>query len=207
MKKTSMILAIIFMVSAGFAQQKIERYAVKSGHIKYDISGNTKGTREIWWDNYGDLSRTEVNTVTTTRFLGTTSESKTHTLNIMKGDRFWSVNYLNNTAQKGTSSLYDETVEISESMTEAEAEKLGEDVLSSLGGERLGTESFLGKNCEVISVLGIKSWIYKGVLLKSEGNLLGFKTNEVAVKFDENASISASKFIAPTDVTYTEINY
>lgn len=207
MKKSTLILVILFMVSAGFAQQKNARYAVKSGYIKYDITGNTKGTREIWWDNYGDLSRTEVNTVTTTRFLGTTSESKTHTLNIMKGDHFWSVNYLNNTAQKGTSSLYEETLEISESMTEAEAEKLGEDILASLGGERLGTESFLGKSCEIISVLGMKSWIYKGVLLKSEGNLLGFKTNEVAVKFDENETISASKFIAPTNVTYTEINY
>lgn len=207
MKKTFLFLAILAIVNCGFGQQKHNKYAVKSGYIKYDISGNTKGTKEIWWDNYGDISRTEVNTVTTTRFLGTTSETKAHTLNIMKGDKFWSIDYINNTAQKGTSVIYEETAEIANSMTEAEAKKLGEEILASMGGERLGTETFMGKPCEVVSVMGVKSWIYKGLLLKSEGNLLGFKTNEVAVKFDENVSVAASRFVAPTDVTYTEINY
>ncbi len=205
MKKTLLFFAILAIVNCGFGQQKHNKYAVKSGYIKYDISGNTKGTKEIWWDNYGDISRTEVNTVTTTRFLGTTSETKTHTLNIMKGDKFWSIDYLNNTAQKGISPVYQQATEMSENMTEAEAKKLGEDILASMGGERLGNELFLGKSCEIVTLLGIKSWIYKGLLLKSEGNLLGFKTNEIAVKFDENISVPASRFVAPTDVSFINI--
>ena len=205
MKKTFLIVLLLTFAISIMAQPKNARYAVKSGYIKYDISGNTKGTKEIWWDNYGDISRTEVNTVTTTRFLGTTSETKTHTLNILKGDKFWSINYINNSAQKGTSAIYQETAEIANSMTEAEAKKLSEDILASMGGERLGTEPLMGRSCEVVSVMGVKSWIYKGLLLKSEGNLLGFKTNETAVKFDENTTVPASRFVAPTDVTFINI--
>ena len=36
------------------AQDQLKKYAIKSGHIEYELTGSTTGTKTVWWDNYGD---------------------------------------------------------------------------------------------------------------------------------------------------------
>lgn len=204
MKKIVSTSLLLFFLISVMAQQKNSQYAIKSGHVVYELSGNTTGTREVWWDNYGEIQRTETKSVTITKFFGSTTEKKTHTVSIIKKDKFWFVDYIEKTAQKGTNPAYQQTNEMTQNMTEAEQKKFADDLLASLGGERLGTETFMGRKCEMVSVLGVKSWIYMGVVLKSEGNLLGFKSNEIATKFEENCTLPSSTFNPPTDVQYTE---
>jgi hypothetical protein len=73
------------------------------------------------------------------------------------------------------------------------------------GGHWLAPEEFLGRTCEVFELYGFKSWAYKGVPLKTEGTSAGFTVSIVATKFEENASIPASRFEIPKDVTIQDM--
>lgn len=46
-------------------------------------------------------------------------------------------------------------------------------VFEMFGGERIGKGKVLGVECDIISVMGAKSWIYKGLVLKSEVQMMG----------------------------------
>ena len=68
-------------------------------------------------------------------------------------------------------------------MTDSEKEQFANQLIDSLGGERLGTERILGCDCEIITLLGSKGWNCKGVTLKSEVETLGVTANETAISF------------------------
>ena len=89
-------------------------------------------------------------------------------------------------------------------MNEAEKQAFYDQTLADLGGKKLGKEKFLGRDCDVISLMGSKSWIYQGVTLKNETSLLGITNNETAIDFQENIKISADKFVPPTDIDWVE---
>ena len=57
-----------------------------------------------------------------------------------------------------------------------------------MGGKKIGTEKFLGKQTDIweIKQMGTKSWVWKGVTLKTESNMMGMKINIVATKISEN---------------------
>ena len=78
-------------------------------------------------------------------------------------------------------------------------------MMERLGGKKIGNETFLGKNCEVWELTKLKSkvWVYKYIPLKTIMNILGEVTIE-AVKIEENASVSADKFVVPKGFKVTE---
>jgi hypothetical protein len=206
MKKVLLIVLCTLIAVSAQAQQKQKRFLIKSGHIKYELTGNTTGTKEMWWDDYGDKTCETVNSVTVTKIFGMKSESKSKTKTIIIKDKFWAINYLDESASKGTVPYYEESHEMVEDMTEEELRQWGEDMIESLGGERLANEKFMGYDCEVFTVLGSKIWIYRGVSLKLESEILGVTANEIASKFEPNTSVSASIFKPATDVTYEEMD-
>ena len=203
--KTFVILFLLtFSLSIG-AQEKGDRVAVKSGHITYELTGSTKGTKTIWWDNYGDKSYEEIKSTSEIKMFGMVNKEEVHTVNIMIGDKFWSANLLDNTGQKGTTPYYDVSQEIAEDMSDAEAKQLEQQLMDALGGEKLGSETFLDRKCEVMKLLGAKAWIYKGLLLKSEARIMGIEANEIATLFKENISVPASKFKPLSNINYEDI--
>ncbi|MBI9053678.1 MAG: hypothetical protein JEY96_07655 [Bacteroidales bacterium] len=206
MKKIVLSLVCIFSVGILFAQEGIDRYIVKSGYIEYELTGSSKGTKKIWWDDYGDKEREEIKSVSEVKIFGMVQKEEIHSIHISDGNKYWDINLLDGTAVMGTDSYYD-AVDFSEDMTDAEKKKFEDDMLNAFGGEKLAPENFLGYKCEVIEVMGAKSWIYKTVVLKSTVNLMGIEVNEVAIKFDEDISIPASKFEPPSDIEFTENTY
>ena len=200
MKQLILIVTCLLMTFVAATQQKSQIYAIKSGHIEYQLSGNTTGTKSIWWDNYGNLSCTETKSLTVTKMFGFKNETKTHDILILKKGKFWSANLIENTGVKGTIPFQD----ITENMTEAEKEKMGKDLLEAFGGEIVGTENVLGNKCEVVKLMGAKCWIYKGVTLKSEARILGIEAIETAAKFDKNIYVSGPKFTPPSGIDYED---
>lgn len=205
MKKIVLFFALIISVSV-IAQQKNQRFAIKSGYIKYEHTGNTVGTEELWWDDYGNKTCTLEKTVTTTKIFGMKTVDEVHTLEIIVKDKFWTINYADNTATSGDIAFYDASHEIVNELSEKEQEELAQQIFESFGGEKEGKEAIKGYTCDVYSLLGVKSWIYKGIMLKTEGNVLGFKTNTVFSDFKPNSKVTESKFSPPSDVSFSTIS-
>lgn len=202
-------ISILIMVSISFwtiAQQKTQQYAIKSGYVEYQLSGNTSGIKKIWWDSFGEKSKTEINSETTTSIFGMKNVEQTHTIEILIKDKYWTADLKENTGYKGTLAYYKASKTYVESMSQKEQEEFADRLIASLGGQKLTNETVMGYNCEVLTVMGSKIWIHKGVTIKSETKILGMESNEAAVELDFNKSISGSVFIAPSKIKYEDIN-
>lgn len=203
------IFVLITLCAIGFwagAQEKGNRYAVKSGHVTYELTGSTKGTKTVYWDDYGDKSYEEIKAISVVKLFGMTQKEEIHSINIMVGDRFWNANLIDNTGQKGKLDYQDEMQELAGEMTEAEAKQLEKQIMDALGGEKLGKETILNRQCDVIQIMGSKAWVYKGVLLKSQAKVMGIEVNELATLFKENIAVPTSKFEPLANISYQDIS-
>lgn len=206
MKKVILLSLLLCLVAYSFAgAAETRRYAIKSGHITYELTGNVTGEKEVWFDDYGMKYYEEENSTTTIKMLGITNTEKEHTITIMDGENFYDIDMLTKTGSKGTLPSMEQLQSMAENMTKAEQKQLADDVMNSFGGKRLVTEKFLGKTCEVMEIMGMKSWIYNGLTLKSEVEVMGIITNETATSFKENIKVPASKFDPPKGITYEDI--
>ncbi len=206
MKKALLIL-IVFCTSAiiANAQTQSQIYFIKSGYVKMKLGGNSEGTKELWWDDYGQKSCELEKSTTTTKVFGMKNTSENHKLTIIDNGQVWSVNYIDKTGSKTNVPLY-KGKPINE-MSEKEQKELVDKTLNQLGGKRLANEEFMGYNCDVIELLGSKAWSYKNVTLKVESKIMGIELTQTAEVFEPNASVPSSKFVAPKDIEYKEIKH
>jgi hypothetical protein len=202
MNKLVLIATFITISTALCAQTMKGQYGFKSGHVEYELTGNTTGTKTLWWDNYGAQSYTETNSVTVIEMFGIKNETKMHTIMVIDGENFWSADLDKKTGQEGSISSMLGYEAVSE-MTPEEKEQFGEQMIDSLGGERMGTEKIKGCDCEVIYLGGAKSWNCKGVILKLQVEVMGAHANEDAIVFETNISVPASKFVKMPGITYS----
>lgn len=208
MKRILLSLSIAIFAIAAIAQETdYKQFAIKSGYVEYELTGNTAGTKKFWWDNYGEKSRTEIKSTTTIKIFGRTSKEEQHSISVTNGTTNYTWDLIKGTAYKTSNEEYvDMGKELTEGMTEAEIEQMGQDIIDALGGERLGTEKILGKECEVLKIMMAKVWIYKGVPLKSEAKALGISANEIAIEIKENIRIPASTFEPDKGIDFQTID-
>lgn len=135
---------------------------------------------------------------------GMTNETKEQTINVTNGTKYWSADLIEKTGQKGTFSV-DEQLAFYENMTETEKRAFEKQILESYGGSIIGKETIMGYECVIVSIMGAKSWVYKGIVLKTEASILGITIIETAVVFDKNISVAASKFEAYPGINYEDM--
>ena len=201
---------IIITISLLFAfqvqsQQSAMKYAVKSGKIEYKLTGNTTGTKTVYFDDYGEKYYEQLKSVSITKIFGVTDRTETNKITIINKSHFWTIDKINGSNIEGELPFYTSSRSAFENMTEAEQKKFADDLLKSFGGKREGSEKILSYTCEKISVMGSLSWIYEGIILKSETEVMGISANETATSFEKNISIPASKFNAPSGITFTNL--
>lgn len=207
MKKVILILLSIFLLSNLLLGQKKQwRSSIKSGYIEYKLTGNTTGVRYMWWDDFGKKIRVEEKSVSVVKMMGVKNEEKNNYITIMKEGVFWSADMTTHSGQKGKLPDYEEFVKFYEGMTKDEVKDLERQLLSSFGGEKIGKGIVLGKECDIISLMGSKVWLYKGMSLKSEVDVMGIKNKEQAVSFKINIPIPNSKFKPKEGIKYTDIS-
>lgn len=205
--KTTILISLCLLISFwANSQDEVDRYLVKSGYIEYELTGSIKGFKKVWWDEYGDKERIEIESSSEVKIFGMVQKEEEHSIHITNGEKYWHVNLIDGSGVKGIEEYY-EPIDFSEDMTNEEKEQFEEDILKAFGGERLPSEKFLGYTCEVIQVMGAKSWIYKGVVLKYTANLMGVEVNEIAIKFDTKPRIAETLFEPPGDIDFAEGPY
>lgn len=200
-----MVILFVLSFNVILQAQKSHKYAIESGYIKLELTGDTKGTKEIWWDDYGRKTCEFEKSTTTTKMFGISNTQKKDMLTILIKDQYWTVDYLTKEATKGKVPFYSDAQEMTENMTDKEKEEFAEQILKQFGGEKQAKETLKGYECDVISVMGAKTWIYKGVGLKMEAKVLGITSNAMFKEFKPDANVPSSKFEAPKDYKYTDL--
>ncbi len=207
MKKISIIfsLAIVLVSCSGTTQNTLKRYEVKSGIVEYTttISGKVlgskvsgSGTENLFFKNWGaiELKEEQSTQTTTTKMFGKTSTDKTSTHVINKLDNGES--YLADFDKKIIYANRDLMMDMFK-QTNTNAGNTGKNMLESVGGKKIGTESFLGYDCDVWDINGAKQWMYKGVILKLDITVFGIKTVTEATSAKFDISVADSNFELP----------
>ena len=207
MKKLHIFILMILVLSAcsGNSQSKLKRYGVKSGMVQYKIttSGNVmggtisgSGTASLYFKDWGAVELKEEKSTKTTsmKLFGRSKVDKqsTHTMDKLDNGKSYSVDF-------NEKVIYVKNDPMMEMMKESgtDAGEAGKKMLESMGGKKIGNEKYMGYDCEVWSIPGGKEWIYKGVVLKVDVQMMGVRTVKEAtdVKFD--VSVPGSKFELP----------
>lgn len=188
------------------AQNQAKKFAIKSGQLEMKLDGSAKGTKTIYFDDYGDKYYEEEASVTEITMFGVTDKSETNKVLIMNKDRYWSMDKITGENYTGTLAGYQMGKEYAEGLSEAEQKQLVDNVVNALGGQRLGMEDVAGYSCEKMNVMGTNIWVYKGLTLRSEGNIMGVISKEIMTSFEEGIAIPASRFQPPSDLNFTEID-
>lgn len=202
MKKFYFLLIVTFLSVMLKAQEPGKYFFVKSGYIEYELTGNTKGKKQIWFDEYGLKMHTLTESETTIKILGIKNVTKEKKLEIRKGNELWILDLLTNT---GTKTTIDYAIEagkaITNNKTDIQLHETEKKILTDIGAKIEGYETFMDKKCLVFTWGTNKFWQYKGIPLRSEVAMKGLIANsEVAVIFKENTAVPSEKFNIPSGI-------
>jgi hypothetical protein len=172
------------------------KYAIKSGIIEYKTQMMGMEMKQVLtFDDYGSKEVTEV----MAEMMGT----KIHTVTLRKDGFIYSFDMVKKTGTKKPVPAMDNT--------NIDFQNLTEEMVKDMKLKKEGTEEFLGKTCEKITIdyteMEMKGTylVYNGVALKVDTDMGAMKMNLVAEKFEENPSIPAEKFEVPADIKIQEI--
>jgi hypothetical protein len=204
--KTKLLAAILIsIVFSATAQEKGKYIFTKSGHIEFNLSGSTEGTKSVWYDDYGIKMSTLTESTSTVSIMGITQTTEVNELEIRDGNMLWKINLLDKTGTKTTIDYAVTTGKaLTDKKTDAELHEMERQAVLDLNGTIEGYENILGKKCLVFTLGTTKFWQYKGYPLKSNISMLGLTNNETAISFEENITVPASKFAVPAGVSIKE---
>lgn len=194
------LLIILFVISQLCAQSNTyKRYLVKSGILEFEYSGATKGTETLYFDDYG-MKEMKLQNLETT-MLGITQ--KTNTITITDHEFIYNIDLNEKSGSKMINPML-QFIEMSKA-DQKKLEKIGEDILKEMGGKKTGTDTILGKKCDIWEVMGSKSWVWNYIPLKTEIDMLGVKTTMLVKSIKTDVKIPADKFKVPEGINVLEI--
>ncbi len=203
--KLAAIFAILFSLGSSIfvvestAGEPPRRYQVESCIVEYALSGFQKGTETLYLDDWGRKEAKYTNTELS--MMGVTQ--KTNKVTIMDNDWIYNVDLNTNTGTRVPNNALKGIAENSEGKDMTE---VGEEMMVNMGGVKVGTEDVAGKTCDVweIKQMNTKTWIWKGVTLKSVVSMPGMETTSTATSVEENADVPKEKLGVPAKATITE---
>ncbi len=210
MRKLQILIAIVLLAAFAACNQttaedegggngsdsKMKRYGVKQACIEYTVSGDMQsGTEVLYFDQWGareakyEMKTTKVGPMKT-------EENK---VTFMEGAMAYTVNLKDNTGSKMENPML-------KSFEGQDLTEVGEKMMKQMGGKKIGSEKLLGKQTDIweIKQMGTKSWVWKGVPLKTELNMMGMKISIVATKISEK--FDKSKLERPKNIDYKDMS-
>jgi hypothetical protein len=180
---------------------KERKYGIKSAIIEYDVSGSQEGSRRLFFDNWGARQAEYSNTTITVGQFSKTA----NLLNITDGDWQYTINLDTKSGTKSQSQLKELKIELE---GQQYFNELGEQAIIKLGGVKLGTEEFLGKECDVYEFrnIGMRAWYWKWVLLKSETRSGPVSITVTARNIEEDVRVPEDRFRVPEDISLNTVD-
>ncbi|MDT3695430.1 MAG: hypothetical protein ROY99_03495 [Ignavibacterium sp.] len=177
-----------------------KRYGIKSAVVEYIITGSQEGTKTLYFDKWGMRQAEYTRSVLTVSGFS----KPINIVNIIDGDYQYMINIDQNSGTKTRNPVL-------KSMDELKGQKgfneFGEQMLLSIGANKIGKEEFLGKDCDIYEMrsTGTKLWVWKWITLKSETNSRGLEINVIATRINEG-SVPKDKFTIPEKITLNEVD-
>jgi hypothetical protein len=171
------------------------KYAIKSGIVEYKTQAMGMDMKQVLtFDDYGKKDVTEM----ITEMMGV----KIHTVTLNKDGFVYSFDMVKKTGTKRPA--------VNVNNSNIDFENLSEQMVKDMNLKKEGTEEFLGKTCQKMSIDYTKMQmkgtylVYKGVALMVDTDMGTMKMKLVAEKFLENPEIPAEKFEVPADIKIVE---
>lgn len=178
-----------------------KRYGIKSGVIEYIITGSQEGTKTLYFDNWGmrqaEYTRSVLSVSGFTKSLNLVS--------IIDGEYQYMINIDQNSGTKTRNPILKSIEQLKD---QKGFNEFGEQMLLSMGANKIGSENFLGKDCDVYEMknTGTKLWVWEWLTLKSETKSGGININVTATRINEGGSIPNEKFKVPEKVVLNEVD-
>ena len=178
-----------------------KRFGIKSGVIEYIITGSQEGTKTLYFDSWGMRQAEYTRSVLS---VGGFTKSL-NLVNIIDGEFQYMINIDQNSGTKTRNPILKSIEQLKD---QKGFNEFGEQMLLSLGANKIGSESFLGKDCDVYEMksTGTKIWVWEWLTLKSETKSGGININLTATRINEGGSVSPEKFRIPEKVVLNEVD-
>lgn len=168
------------------------KYAIKSGIVEYKTQMMGMNAKQILtFDDYGKKEITEV-------MLGT----EIHTVTLNNDGFVYNYDLIKKIGTKRPATLL--------KTSDIDFENASNGMMKDMNLKKEGTEKFLGRDCEKVSIDNKKMQmkgdylIYKGIPLKVNTDLGTIKMNLLAEKFIENPVLAKEKFTIPSDIKISD---
>lgn len=194
MKKTILILLVFSaaLLAASAQSDRYKQYTIKSGIIEYKHEGSVTGTETVYFDDHGYKVASYINTVR--------SGEKNKGWIITLGEN----QYLFDPEESSEGMKMKNPV-IQYFINCEDIKKCSEEMLVKMGYKKEGTKMFLGKNCDVWKSKNGEILVYKGIMLRNQMSMMGYKTLQEAVSFKEGVTIPPEKFEIPENIKFSDM--
>lgn len=175
-------------------------FGIKSGVIEYVISGSQEGTKTLYFDNWGMKQAEYMRSILTVK--GFTKPI--NKLSVIDGEFQYNINMDQNSGTRTRNQILRTMEQLS---GQKSFNEFGEQMLLNMGANKIGSEDFLGKTCDVYEMrsTGTKLWVWEWITLKSETNSRGLEINITATRINEG-SVPNEKFKIPEKVVLNEVD-
>ncbi|MFZ1988801.1 MAG: hypothetical protein WAW96_03420 [Alphaproteobacteria bacterium] len=171
----------------------------KTGRVEFTLSGMQTGTETTTWDDYGARTVTETKTTTSIGNL----PPRTHQRRVIRtGDTMIVLDLQAKTAMK-----MDHIIEQAKAVTGSQDMRVfSEQMMAQMGASKTGSDAVAGKSCDVwtMTQMGMTLCVWKGLALRTDGNMMGVKIAKLATKVDENVAVDPALFEIPAGFTTTD---
>ena len=178
-----------------------KRYGVKSGVIEYVLSGSQEGTKTLYFDSWGMRQAEYTRSVFTIK--GYTKPI--NVVSIIDGEYQYNINMDQNSGTRTRNPILRTMEQLQD---QKGFNEFGEQMLLNMGANKIGSEDFLGKSCDVYEMksTGTKLWVWEWLTLKSITQSRGIEINLTATRINEGGSVPSEKFKIPEKVVLNEVD-
>jgi hypothetical protein len=177
-----------------------KRYGIKSGVIEYVLTGSQEGTKTLYFDSWGMRQAEYTRSIFTIK--GYTKPI--NMVSIIDGEFQYNINMDQNSGTRTRNPILRTMEQLKDQKSFNE---FGEQMLLNMGANKIGSEDFLGKSCDVYEMksTGTKLWVWEWLTLKSVTQSRGIEINVTATRISEG-SVPTEKFKVPEKVVLNEVD-
>ncbi|MCX6354319.1 MAG: hypothetical protein NTZ78_05370 [Candidatus Aureabacteria bacterium] len=196
----SVVVAWAALISIAYSKE----FSSKSAIVTYRITGSIQqGTETLYISDRGKKTRVEKETTLT--IMG--NARKQSRLEIDDGEFHYTIDLIAKTGEKSASPAKraDAMVNSMSAEQKKAMEIAGRELARGKEMKAMGKGKILGKECDIYELMGVKTWKWNGLALKTESPAMGNMVRE-ATNLTLDTSIPEDKFIPPSGITIREVS-